>query len=143
MGGRRVTVELTPDGAGLVSRAGSALLAPVADKGGLTRDATLIVSHSDKEGAASNFKGGFGFTQCSPPAIRPMSRRPRVAIGDAGANTAADQIAVVEQAIAQHPTAQIEDIELLLRIDSARRQPGAAGLVPRGPDPLLRRLRAD
>ncbi len=35
--GRRITVEVTPDGEGLVSHAGSALLAGVADKTGLTR----------------------------------------------------------------------------------------------------------
>ncbi len=34
--GRQVTVEVTPDGVGLVSHAGSALLAQVADKVGLT-----------------------------------------------------------------------------------------------------------
>jgi hypothetical protein len=218
--GRRITVEVTSDGAGLVSHAGSALLAQVADKSGLTRalsaelgglqcrsgshdrgrvirdlavmladggdcladlravrdqavlfgevasgstafrvidqiasdphglewlraaharararvwelagaperltidlDATLIGSHSDKEGAAGNFKGGFGF--------HPMlaygdqtdeSLAGELRPGNAGANTAADQIAVAEQAIAQIPTAHIEDIELLLRVDSA------------------------
>jgi hypothetical protein len=218
--GRRITVEVTPDGAGLVSHAGSALLAQVADKIGLTRalsaelgglqrrsgshdrgrvirdlavmladggdcladlqavrdqavlfgevasgstafrvidqiasdphglewlraaharararmwkltgapehltidlDATLIGSHSDKEGAAGNFKGGFGF--------HPMlaygdetdeSLAGELRPGNAGANAAADQIAVAEQAIAQIPTAHIEDIELLLRVDSA------------------------
>jgi len=35
--GRRITVEVTPDGEGLVSHAGSALLAGVAEKTGLTR----------------------------------------------------------------------------------------------------------
>ncbi len=35
--GRPVTVEVTSDGAGLVSHAGSALVAQVADKVGLTR----------------------------------------------------------------------------------------------------------
>ena len=35
--GRRITVEVTSDGEGLVSHAGSALLARVADKTGLTR----------------------------------------------------------------------------------------------------------
>jgi hypothetical protein len=35
--GRSVTVEVTSDGAGLVSHAGSALLAQVADKSGLTQ----------------------------------------------------------------------------------------------------------
>jgi hypothetical protein len=35
--GRRITVDVTPDGEGLVSHSGSALLAQVADKSGLTR----------------------------------------------------------------------------------------------------------
>jgi hypothetical protein len=35
--GRRITVDTTPDGDGLVSHAGSALLASVADRVGLTR----------------------------------------------------------------------------------------------------------
>src|SRR3954449_12726478 len=39
--GRPVTVEVTADGAGLVSRAGTALLARVADKLGLTRALSL------------------------------------------------------------------------------------------------------
>src|ERR671924_1032037 len=39
--GRPVTVEVTADGAGLVSHAGSALLARVADKLGLTRALSL------------------------------------------------------------------------------------------------------
>ena len=39
--------------------------------------------------------------------------------GNAGANTAADQIAVAEQAIAQIPADRIEGIEVLLRVDSA------------------------
>ena len=34
--GRRITVEVTPDGEGLVSHAGSALLAQVTDKMGLS-----------------------------------------------------------------------------------------------------------
>src|ERR1700677_5249500 len=39
--GRRVTVEVSADGAGLVSHAGSALLAQVADRLGLTRALSL------------------------------------------------------------------------------------------------------
>ena len=35
--GRNVTVEVTADGDGLVSHAGSALLAQIADKSGLTQ----------------------------------------------------------------------------------------------------------
>jgi hypothetical protein len=218
--GRRITVEVTSDGEGLVSRAGSALLARVADKVGLTRalslrlgdlkarrsghdvgnvvrdlavmlgdggdcladlgalqdqgalfgpvaststafrvidriasvpggldrlraahavarsrawkllgapteleidlDATLVGAHSDKEGAAGNFKGGFGFHpllaygdqtgEALAGELRP---------GNAGANTAADQIAVAEQALAQIPVEHVADINLLLRVDSA------------------------
>ena len=37
--GRNVTVEVTSDGEGLVSHAGSALLAQIADKSGLTQGA--------------------------------------------------------------------------------------------------------
>jgi Transposase DDE domain group 1 len=218
--GRQITVEVTPDGEGLVSHAGSALLARVADKTGLTGmlsfelgdlkarrsghdlgrvvrdlavmladggdcladlgalgdqqalfgqvassstafraidriasdpegmerlraahaharaqawklcgaperididlDATLIGAHSEKEGAAGTFKGGFGFHPMLAYADQTSEAlagelRP----GNAGANTAADQIAVAEQAIAQIPAAHIEDIELLLRVDSA------------------------
>jgi hypothetical protein len=218
--GRQITVEVTSDGEGLVSHAGSALLAQVADKTGLTRalsgeldalqlrvgshdrgrvirdlavmladggdcladlqavrdqealfgdvasgstafrvldqiasdpgglawlrdahararvrvwqlagapsrltidlDATLIGSHSEKEGAAGTFKGGFGFHpmlaygdetgETLAGELRP---------GNAGANTAADQIAVAEQALAQIPAEHIESIELVLRADSA------------------------
>jgi hypothetical protein len=39
--------------------------------------------------------------------------------GNAGANNAADQIAVAEQAIAQIPAEHLQDIELVLRADSA------------------------
>ena len=218
--GRSFTVEVTADGEGLVSHAGSALLARVADKTGLTRafsgalagmrerrsghdpgrvvrdlavmladggdalcdlravrdqqplfgevasdstafrvieriardpelleairaaranarrhawelgvapervtidlDATLVQSHSEKEGAAGNFKGGFGFhpllayfdetSEAAAGALRP---------GNAGANTAADQVAVAAAALEQIPTQRIEEIEILLRIDSA------------------------
>jgi hypothetical protein len=83
-------------------------------------DATLINSHSDKEGAAGNFKGGYGFhpllayfdesDEAAAGALRP---------GNAGANTAADQIEVVEQALEQIPPERVEQIEILLRVDSA------------------------
>ncbi len=83
-------------------------------------DATLVTSHSEKEGAAGTFKGGYGFhpmlAYCDETAealaaiLRP---------GNAGSNTAADQIAVVEQALEQIPAAQIADIEILVRADSA------------------------
>jgi hypothetical protein len=218
--GRRFTVDVTADGAGLVSHAGSALLAQVADKAGLTRalsrrlgglrqrrgghdpgrvirdlavmladggdcladlravrdqaplfgpvasdatafrvidaiardpdglerlraahaaararvwvlagapqrltidlDATLIASHSEKQGAAGTFKRGFGFhpmlayTEQTGEALAGELRP-----GNAGANTAADQIAVAEAALAQIPAEHIERLEILLRVDSA------------------------
>ena len=218
--GRNVTVEVTSDGAGLVSHAGSALLAQIADKSGLTNalsvrlaglkqrrsghdpgrvirdlavmladggdcladlgavrdqdallgmvasdstafrvidqiactpglldaladahararehvwkltgtpervtidvDATLVTCRSEKEGAAATFKGGYGFhpllAYCDETgeALAAILRP-----GNAGSNTAADQIAVVEQALEQIPVELIEDIEILVRADSA------------------------
>jgi len=83
-------------------------------------DATLIGAHSEKEGAAGTFKGGFGFhpmlayfdetSEAAAAMLRP---------GNAGANTAADQVAVAEAAIEQIPADRIEGIEILLRVDSA------------------------
>jgi hypothetical protein len=218
--GRQITVNVTADGDGLVSHAGSALLAQVADKTGLTRalsgavgdrglrmgsydrgrvirdlavmladggdcladlravadqaalfgataspstafrvidriattpgllealrtaharararvwelagapdrltidlDATLITAHSEKDQAAGTFKGGYGFApmlaygdetgEALAGELRP---------GNAGANNAADQIAVAEQAIAQIPADHVETIPVLLRVDSA------------------------
>jgi len=83
-------------------------------------DATLLTAHSDKEGAAGTFKGGYGFhpllAYCDETgeALAGMLRP-----GNAGSNTAADQIAVVEQALEQIPAGEIEDIEILVRADSA------------------------
>ena len=217
--GRSVTVEVTSDGDGLVSHAGSALLAQIADKSGLTQalsvrledikqrqsghdpgrvirdlavmladggdcladmgavrdqaalfgpvasdstafrvidqiassglldalaaaharardhvwtltgapkrvtidiDATLISSHSDKEGAAGTFKGGYGFhpllAYCDETgeALAGILRP-----GNAGSNTATDQIDVIEQALEQIPAEHVEDIEIVVRADSA------------------------
>src|SRR5207245_600170 len=55
--------------------------------------------------------------------MRPVRPWPAsCAPGNAGANNAADQIAVAERAIAQIPAAHIETIELVLRVDSAGAQ---------------------
>jgi hypothetical protein len=80
----------------------------------------LIAAHSEKDGAAGTFKGGYGFApmlvyadetgEALAGELRP---------GNAGANNAADQINVAEQAIAQIPAEHIEAIEILLRVDSA------------------------
>ena len=83
-------------------------------------DATLLTSHSDKEGAAGNFKGGYGFHPML--AYCEQTRESMAGMlrpGNAGANTASDQIAVAETALQQIPREQIETIEILLRVDSA------------------------
>ena len=218
--GRRMKVEVTSDGVGLVSHAGSALLAQVADKSGLTRalsrelgplqrragshdrgrvvrdlavmladggdcladmavvrdqatlfgasasdstafrvidqiasrpeaiewiraaharararvwelagapvcltidlDATLLTAHSDKEGAEPTWKRGYGFHPMLAYADQTgEALAGELRPGNAGAGTAADQIAVAEAALQQIPEQHIEDIELLLRVDSA------------------------
>jgi hypothetical protein len=218
--GRPVTVEVTADGSGLVSRAGSALLAGVADRLGLTRalslrlaaikrrrrghdpgsvvrdlavmladggecladlgavrdqqalfgpvasdstafrmieriasepalldalraahararerfwrlhgapqrltidvDATLITAHSEKEQAAGNYKGGYGFHP-----LLGYADETREALGallrpgNAGANTAADHVALLDLALTQIPGQHVERIEILVRADTA------------------------
>jgi hypothetical protein len=83
-------------------------------------DATLITSHSDKEGAAGTFKGGYGFypmlAYCDETgeALAGILR-----LGNAGSNSAAEQIDVIEQALEQIPAEQITDIEIMVRADSA------------------------
>ena len=83
-------------------------------------DATLINSHSDKDGAAGNYKGGYGF---HPLAGYGDETREALAIllrpGNAGANTAADHVIVIDRALAQIPAAHIEDLKILVRADSA------------------------
>ena len=81
-------------------------------------DATLITAHSEKEGAAGNFKGGFGFhplacyldetNEALAGILRP---------GNAGANTAADHIVVLQQALEQLPEPGW-GMEILARADS-------------------------
>ncbi len=86
----------------------------------LDLDATLITSHSDKQGAAGNYKGGFGFHPLLCSLDR--SQEALAAIlrpGNAGANTAKDQIDCLERALEQLPGALREEAELLVRADSA------------------------
>ena len=74
-------------------------------------DATLIGAHTEKEGAAVNFKGGFGFHPLlayldgSREALAGMLRP-----GNAPAHSAADQIAVLEQALEQLPREVVADL---------------------------------
>lgn len=83
---------------------------PVPDQGPVVvdLDATLIGAHSEKEGATPNFKRGFGFhpmlafvdhgTGGTGEPLAGMLRP-----GKANANDAADQIAVLDAALAQLP----------------------------------------
>jgi Transposase DDE domain group 1 len=100
---------------------------PVSTAGGrswpglvLDVDATLIAAHSEKECAAPNFKGGFGFhpilvwldntNEALAAIVRP---------GNAGANTAADHIAVLDLALAQLPDTDRVASPILIRADGA------------------------
>jgi hypothetical protein len=83
-------------------------------------DATLITAHSEKDGAAGTFKGGFGFhpllgyldetREALAGVLRP---------GNAGANTASDHVDVVELALEQLPRDVVEHAEIVVRTDSA------------------------
>jgi hypothetical protein len=83
-------------------------------------DATLITSHSDKEGAAGNYKGGYGFHPLM--AYSDQTREALGAVlrpGNAGANTAVDHKTVLDLALGQLPRAGIEGLEILVRADRA------------------------
>jgi hypothetical protein len=83
-------------------------------------DATLLIAHSDKDGAAGNYKGGFGFHPMlayldgSEEALAGLLRP-----GNAGANTAADKIAVLDAALEQLPKRVATREAILVRADSA------------------------
>ena len=95
-------------------------------------DASLVEIHSEnKEQTAPNFKGGFGFhpLMCFSDATGEMLSgvlRP----GNAGANTAADHITVLDRAIRQLPSEisnghrvgddpELVEREIVMRADSA------------------------
>jgi hypothetical protein len=83
-------------------------------------DATLITTHSEKEKAAGNYKGGYGFhplqvyldetREAMGGLLRP---------GNAGSNTAADHVAVLDRALEQIPADYVQALEILVRADSA------------------------
>ena len=83
-------------------------------------DATLITAHSEKENAAGNYKGGYGFYP-----LQAYADETREALGamlragNAGSNTAADHRTVLDRALEQIPTKHIESIEILVRADTA------------------------
>jgi hypothetical protein len=83
-------------------------------------DATLITAHSEKEREAGNFKHGYGFhplgayTDQTREALAMLLRA-----GNAGSNTAADHVMVIDRSLAQIPAAHVETLEILIRADSA------------------------
>jgi hypothetical protein len=86
-------------------------------------DATLVTAHSDKQGAAGTYKHTFGFHPLAAWLDRgDGTGEPLAAIlrpGNAAANTATDQIDVVDLALAQLPKQAQEQQPILVRADSA------------------------
>jgi hypothetical protein len=89
-------------------------------------DATLVTSHSDKEGSASTFKRGWGhhplwaFLDHGPDGTgEPLAVLLRP--GNAGSNTAADHVVVIREALRQlpFPTNWRVGRKVLVRIDGA------------------------
>jgi hypothetical protein len=83
-------------------------------------DATIVVAHSEKDQAAATFKGTYGFhpmlaTLDNTGEFLAAQLRP----GNAGANTAADHIAVLDQALAQIPDQYRHGTPILVRVDCA------------------------
>ena len=82
-------------------------------------DATLITAHSEKENAAGNYKGGYGFHP-----LQVYLDETREALGgllrpgNAGSNTADDHKTVIDRALAQIPAEYVETLG----------DPGARGL---------------
>jgi hypothetical protein len=83
-------------------------------------DAVLIDCHSEKQGTAPTFKHGFGyhpllaFLDNTSEALAGMLRP-----GNAGANTAADHIQIVDEALAQIPEPDRYGQPILVRADGA------------------------
>lgn len=82
-------------------------------------DATLVDSHSDKQGAAPTYKRGYGFhpllayLDASGEALAGLLRP-----GNAGSGTAVDHVTVLDDALGQLPVDPAER-EVIVRADSA------------------------
>jgi hypothetical protein len=83
-------------------------------------DATIVICHSEKQQAAPTFKRTFGyhpllaFCDNNSEFLAGVLRR-----GNAGANTAADHIEVLDQALAQIPDPHRHGRKILIRADTA------------------------
>jgi len=88
-------------------------------------DATLITAHSDKDGTAGTFKGGFGFhpllayLDCPDAEAGGMALAGLLRPGNAGANCAADHIAVLGDALGQLPRDVVAGETIIMRANSA------------------------
>jgi len=81
-------------------------------------DATIVVSHSEKENAAATFKRTFGYHPIGVWCDNTSEfLAGKLRAGNAGSNTAADHIEVLTEAIAQVPAAHRK--RLLIRSDGA------------------------
>ena len=86
----------------------------------LDLDASLVICHSEKEQAAPTYKGSFGyhpmlaFLDNTGEFLAAELRR-----GNAGANTAADHISVLDAALAQIPEPHRYGTPILVRADTA------------------------
>jgi len=89
-------------------------------------DATLVTAHSNKESAAATYKRGFGFHSLwafvdhgSQGTGEPLAVLLRA--GNAGSNTAADHLEVIQQALDQlpFPTSGRIGPQVLVRIEGA------------------------
>ncbi|GGX33952.1 IS1380 family transposase [Streptomyces noursei] len=86
----------------------------------LDLDATLVTCHSEKQDTAPTYKGGFGYH----PLLCFLANTGealsgRLRPGNAGANTAADHITVLDDALAQLPDSHRHGTDILIRTDSA------------------------
>ena len=82
-------------------------------------DGTLVNSHSDKEGAAPNYKHGFGFYPIV--AYLDATGEPLAGVlrpGNAGSGTAADHVEVLDAALYQLPV-DPQATEVIVRADTA------------------------
>ncbi|HEY3477732.1 MAG TPA: IS1380 family transposase, partial [Streptomyces sp.] len=83
-------------------------------------DASIVECHSEKESAAATFKSSFGyhpilaFLDNSGEFLAGLLRP-----GNAGANTAADHITVLDRALAQLPDVNRHGVPILVRADGA------------------------
>jgi hypothetical protein len=83
-------------------------------------DASLVTCHSEKQGSASTFKKGWGYHPLlvwldnTNEALAGMLRP-----GNAGSDTAADHIAVTDEALGQIPDEQRHGQPILIRSDGA------------------------